>query len=73
MPKVVKTKTCHKCKGSGLIVTEPYICNNCHTLNIQNCMYCENINKSLFGECYICHGSGRENIKKITNNNICHD
>lgn len=71
MSESILLRQCHHCKGSGLIKIKPYVCKNCHNLNILNCMYCENIDKSCFGECISCRGTGREKYKKITNNNIC--
>ena len=50
---------CYLCKGSGIIKIEPVECIHCNQLTIKCCMYCENVNKSCYGECLECKGEGR--------------
>ena len=61
---------CDECKGHGLVKTKPYVCVNCKSMNILSCMYCENINKSPWGVCHKCHGSGKIKKSNIKNNKL---
>ena len=61
---------CDKCKGHGLVKIKPYVCINCKDMNVLSCTYCENINKSPWGECQKCYGAGKIRKSMIKNNKL---
>jgi len=54
---------CQICKGSGLMKVIPFTCKRCENMPYENCMYCQNVNKSNYDECIHCLGRGYINSK----------
>ena len=61
------THQCPKCKGSGLIKKDQFICESCNKGNFTICTLCEKIQfRGKYEECNTCFGRGEIFFDKKT-------